>query len=178
MARRRVLQLGGLAVLVAFVVLLGIAVHNAQNKGSFARSVAKGELPPAPSFSLKAVDGSGSVSLAALRGRPVVLNFWASWCAPCEDEAPLLRQVAAAEVPKGVAFVGINAKDTTDGALAFIARYRPGYPQVSGGSIADRYGVSQFPETFVVDRQGRTVAWFPGEIEPETLRAAIEKASS
>jgi len=178
MRSRRLLQVAGLVVLAGFVVVLGVAVHNAQDKGSFAKSVAKGELPPAPAFDLEQVDGRGRVSLASLRGKPVVLNFWASWCAPCEDEAPLLRQIAAEQMPKGVAFVGVNAKDTTDGATAFIARYRLGYPQVRGGSTADTYGVSQFPETFVIDRQGRTVAWFPGEVEPDALRAAIERASA
>ena len=170
-----------LAALTAIVVIGAVATgcQAAGLGGDATRPVAPTTArAPAPPLSAAPLNGGPRVTLASHRGKPVVLNFWASWCAPCEDEAPLLRQIAAEQMPKGVAFVGVNAKDTTDGATAFIARYRLGYPQVRGGSTADTYGVSQFPETFVIDRQGRTVAWFPGEVEPDALRAAIERASA
>jgi cytochrome c biogenesis protein CcmG/thiol:disulfide interchange protein DsbE len=119
----------------------------------------------APTFSAPRLDGDGSVSLAELRGRPVLLNFWASWCLPCEDEAPILN---AAERTHGedVAFLGVNIKDARDDALEFERRFAVSYPSIrdEAQDIYDAYGLTGQPETFLIDAEGTIVAHIPGAI--------------
>lgn len=114
---------------------------------------------PAPSFTARRVDASGSLDLASLRGKPVVLNFWASWCVPCKGEAKLLEQAWNTYRSKGVVFVGVDYNDVTSDARTFMARHGVTYPIVQDGSgaIGDRYGLTGVPETFFIDRRGRLV---------------------
>ena len=114
---------------------------------------------PAPGFSLKRVDRSGTLDLASLRGKPIVLNFWASWCEPCKGEAKMLEQAWQRYKAKGVVFVGVDYHDVTGDARRFLERHDITYPTVQDGSgmIADRYGVSAVPETYFIDRRGRLV---------------------
>ncbi|MCL2550654.1 MAG: TlpA family protein disulfide reductase [Actinomycetia bacterium] len=119
----------------------------------------------APALSGKTVDG-GTASLAAYKGKVVVINVWGSWCAPCRAEAPNLAEVAKADAAKGVQFLGINTRDTdAANAASFDKRFGITYP-----SFYDPYGklILQFPKgtlnpqaipsTLVVDRQGRVAA--------------------
>jgi cytochrome c biogenesis protein CcmG/thiol:disulfide interchange protein DsbE len=118
----------------------------------------------------------GELDLAALRGQPVVVNFWASWCQPCRDEAPLLERFAAEYGPRGVAFVGVNVWDSADKARAFLDEFGVSY--VNGvdarGSAAVDYGLTGLPETFFIDRQGQIVGKFVGPISERALRTAVE----
>jgi cytochrome c biogenesis protein CcmG/thiol:disulfide interchange protein DsbE len=178
---KRVLQIAAAVVLVLLVGLLIRSVVTTQESRAFVEDVGNGKRPAAPSFDLPALEGDGRVRLDDYRGRPVVINFWASWCDPCKDEAPLLEELAAAEGPDGAAFLGIDAQDLTDDARAFAERYGLTYPLAhDDGDIHERWGVSQFPETFVVDGAGRTIAHWPGPIVSDEdvaeLRAAIEEA--
>jgi cytochrome c biogenesis protein CcmG/thiol:disulfide interchange protein DsbE len=177
---KRLLQAFGIAAMVGLVVVLVVAVENSRSKDAFVKSVAAGRLPVAPSFDLPALSGSGRVRLADYRGKIVVLNFWASWCDPCIDEAPLLASMAAEQAKSGVVFVGVDANDVVDDARAFTTRFGLGYAQAhdGDGSEKDHFGVTGFPETFVIDRSGRAVQWFPGQIDADGLRAAIAKAGS
>ena len=128
------------------------------------------------------VDGlkrNGETTLASLRGQVVILNFWASWCDPCKDEAPILEDYWQREAqPAGVAMVGIDTQDITDDARAFATTYGLTYPLVhdDGSDVSRAYGVSAFPETFVLDAQGRAVAWFPGAVTAKDLGDAVAKA--
>jgi cytochrome c biogenesis protein CcmG, thiol:disulfide interchange protein DsbE len=114
---------------------------------------------PAPAFSLKRVDTSGTLDLASLRGKPVVLNFWASWCVPCKGEATMLEQASREYRSQGVVFLGVDFHDVTGDARKFLEHHGVTYPTVQdgSGSVADRYGVSAVPETYFIDRQGRLV---------------------
>ena len=109
--------------------------------------------------------------LADYRGKVVVVNFWASWCDPCEDEAPLLATMAAEQGKDGVVFVGIDANDVVDDARSFAKRFGLDYAQAHDGEgiEKDRFGVTGFPETFVIDREGRAVRVVPG---PDRRRRA------
>jgi cytochrome c biogenesis protein CcmG/thiol:disulfide interchange protein DsbE len=114
---------------------------------------------PAPQFLAKRMDGEGTISLASLRGKPVVLNFWASWCNPCKGEAAKLEQAWQRYKKQGVVFLGVDYNDVTSDARTFVDRHGVTYPIISDGSgmIGDHYGLSGVPETFFVNRQGRLV---------------------
>ena len=114
---------------------------------------------PAPSFSLKRIDGSGTVDLASLRGKPVVLNFWASWCVPCKSEAAALEAAYRRYRTQGVVFLGVDYHDVTGDARNFLNHHDVTYTTLQDGSgmVGDRYGLSGVPETFFIDRRGRLV---------------------
>jgi cytochrome c biogenesis protein CcmG, thiol:disulfide interchange protein DsbE len=114
---------------------------------------------PAPAFSLRRLDTSGTLALASLRGKPVVLNFWASWCVPCKGEAKMLEDAWQRYRSQGVVFVGIDWHDVKSDARRFLDHHGVTYPTVldGSGSITDRYGVVGVPETYFIDRRGRLV---------------------
>jgi cytochrome c biogenesis protein CcmG, thiol:disulfide interchange protein DsbE len=112
----------------------------------------------APGFDLPSLDGHGSVQLSALRGRPVVVNFWSSTCGPCQKESPAIARVAATTRGK-VTFVGIDTFDNKAAARAFAARthmtYLLGFDPT--GSAASQYRVPALPETFFLARSGTRI---------------------
>ena len=114
---------------------------------------------PAPGFTLRRIGSPGKLDLASLRGKPVVLNFWASWCVPCKGEAKMLERAWRQYRRQGVVFLGIDYHDVTSDARTFLSHHGVTYPTVQDGSgaVADRYGVSAVPETYFVDRRGRLV---------------------
>ena len=121
----------------------------------------------APQLTIEA-QGGQRTGVRQLQGRPVVLNFWASWCGPCVDELPVLAGGAAAH--PGVAFVGANNQDTAGGFASFEKRHPHPYP---AGPIVEgtyqSYGVAGLPVTFFIDAQGRVVASFGGPLDAPTL---------
>jgi cytochrome c biogenesis protein CcmG/thiol:disulfide interchange protein DsbE len=111
-----------------------------------------------------------------------VLNTWASWCIPCKEEAPYLEQVWRDNRGRDVVVVGLNAKDLRSDARRFVNRFDLSFPIVRDGSgdTIREYGVTGFPETFVLDRDGRVVEAFAGAVntdeDKERLGSAIERA--
>jgi cytochrome c biogenesis protein CcmG/thiol:disulfide interchange protein DsbE len=146
------------AVTVVFG-LLGLLVWDlAHQNGGISRDVDEGKTVVAPLWTRPRVDTKGTLSLASLRGKVVVLNFWQSYCAPCTHEARTLAVAAKDWERKNVVFVGIDVQDLHGPALKFIERFDITYPIVSdGGALVGRYGVTGYPETFFVDRRGRVV---------------------
>jgi cytochrome c biogenesis protein CcmG/thiol:disulfide interchange protein DsbE len=112
---------------------------------------------PAPSFSLESLDGTTRISNADLAGGPVVVNFWASWCVSCPQEAPDLERMWKEYGPKGVRFLGVTYDDDADAARAFVERYGLTYPTVRDPDkrLALAFGVQAPPETFFIDHTGR-----------------------
>lgn len=125
----------------------------------------------APSFEAPLLDGSGSLALSDLEGRPALINFWASWCIPCREEAPLLKE-AYERYGDEVAFVGVNIKDARDDALAFDEEFALQYPDVrdEGSVIFSDFGLTGQPETFLIDSSGKVVQHINGPLpDMETL---------
>ncbi|MCC6455507.1 MAG: TlpA family protein disulfide reductase [Caldilineaceae bacterium] len=121
----------------------------------------EGQVPP---LQMTAFDGS-PIDLGALRGQGVVVNFWASWCAPCRVEAELFEAAWRAERDRGIVFVGVNRQDTTAAAQAFIDEFDVSYPNGadSEGTWGRTFGVAGLPTTFFIDPQGeiQAVVWGP-----------------
>ena len=181
MARRGklVLQIAAVGVVALLLALLGWRVADRQASQSLAAGVEAGDAPAAPDFTLPNLDGSGDVTLSSLRGKVVVLNFWASWCVPCREEAPRLEAAWQRWRDQGVVVLGIDAQDFRADARSFVAKYEQTYPNVHDGSgkTLGRYGITGFPETWFVDRDGRLVGErIQGPVTDEALEENIELA--
>ena len=166
-------------LIVAAWLVAGIAAIVALLTVSVARPSAAVDTPivgrPAPTFDLQTLDGA-RLSMADLRGSPVVLNFWASWCIPCREEAPLLTAADATYRPQGLRILGIVYQDSTDNARDFMARYGQSYPGLldPDGRTAIDYGVFGIPETFFIDRAGIVRSRQLGAVTEAELRRQIE----
>ena len=116
------------------------------------------------------------LSLSDLRGKVVLVDFWASWCAPCRQEAPVLSRVYLEYAGKPVEFVGVNIWDRNQDALDFLEAFETTYPSGidEAGSIAIDYGVRGIPEKLFIDQQGVVRQKFVGPMQADALRAAID----
>ncbi|MGH2445337.1 MAG: TlpA family protein disulfide reductase [Candidatus Limnocylindria bacterium] len=125
---------------------------------------------PAPDFVLADLEGN-PIELAELRGRPVVLNFWASWCGPCVEEFPLLRDAAARHADDGLVVIGIVYQDRSEAARDFMARHDATWPAAMdpGERVAQAYGIIGPPETYFIGRDGTIVARQFGQFSAESL---------
>ena len=131
---------------------------------------------PVPEVSLTAFDGS-SINLADRRGQVVVINFFASWCPPCREEAADVQQTWTDFQQRGVQFYGIAYKDAASPAQAFLDEFGVTYPSAvdPGSRVARAFGITGVPETFVFDQQGQLVRHFPGPVTREQLSEELEK---
>ena len=132
---------------------------------------------PAPDFTLAILSTHAEppIHLANLRGKPVVINFWASWCSPCADEAPLLQAAWQHAGTKGVIFIGIDYQDTQSDGLSFLQKQGITYPSAidANGATAINYGVTGTPETFFIDRRGVVVATVRSQITAQQLQTDV-----
>jgi cytochrome c biogenesis protein CcmG/thiol:disulfide interchange protein DsbE len=137
---------------------------------------------PAAAFSLPELQTPGRrVSLADFRGKPLVLNFWASWCFPCQTEMPLLESASREERGR-VQFVGVDTDDTRTTALAFLRQhhvdYRSLYLTSATGSVGNAYGLIGLPITWFISADGTVMGRHIGQLDAATLRAALKQAFS
>jgi len=181
---------GSLALVFGLLGLLVYRVAQGNPGKGLVASIRDEKKPMAPDFRLKvlwsrdetwpasarASLADGRVSLLELRGWPVVLNFWASWCIPCGREAPRLN--ASAKAHQGeVVFLGLDVKDFSGDARKFLRKHKVNYVSVrDGGSRSyNEYGLTGLPETYFLDRRGRIVAHKIGEISRAQLESGINQ---
>jgi len=133
-------------------------------------------VPGNPAFARAAADNR--VDLRELRGTPVVLNFWASWCVPCREEAPLLQRGWARHAKGGVLFLGLNMQDVRSDARTFVRTFKQTFPHVRDptNATARNWGVSGIPETFFIRRDGAVVGHVIGVVTAQQLERGIADA--
>ena len=183
-------------VAIAFIALLAYGVLTQAPDTGIDDSLARQEKPAAPGFELPVLHrgepgqrlaarlrgplADGEVTLGELRGSPVVLNFWASWCIPCQEEAPLLERTWRRSRRDGVLFVGLNMQDATEDARKFIAQFDNSYLNVKdkGNDVAREYGVTGLPETFFITSRGEIVGHVIGVVSEQQLREGVDAARS
>jgi cytochrome c biogenesis protein CcmG, thiol:disulfide interchange protein DsbE len=175
------LRLGAQVAAVAVVAgLLGLLIWKVlQDESAVTTELSRGGTPVAPAFTLERLDGEGDLAIESLRGKAIVLNFWASWCGPCRDEMPLLQEGSERWKDKNVVFVGVDVKDFRRDARAFLDRFGVTYANVydGKGSTVGRYGATRYPETFFVDAKGKVRWRIAGAIEEASeLDEGIERA--
>ncbi len=131
---------------------------------------------PAPPFKLAGA-GDATLDLQSQRGKVVVVNFFASWCAPCREEAPGVVQTWQKYLGQNVQFYGISYKDAASASQAFLDEFGAGYPFAAetDSRTARAYGITGVPETFVIDQSGLIAAHWPGTVTPAELSAVIDK---
>jgi cytochrome c biogenesis protein CcmG/thiol:disulfide interchange protein DsbE len=176
----RVQRVAQLAALIGVAALLGLLIW----KVAFGRTtgaadeLAQGKLVRAPAFVLDRLDREGTLGVADLRGKAVVVNFWASWCVPCRDEAPVLQKTYERYRDQGLVVLGVDVNDFRQDARRFLKRYGLSYPVVydGKGSTVGKWGVRGFPETFFVDRTGKLVGErIEGAVDIERNRDAFQR---
>jgi cytochrome c biogenesis protein CcmG, thiol:disulfide interchange protein DsbE len=187
-------RLAAVGAVALFLALLVYGLVSKPADKTIDSSLAEAKAPPAPGFTLEvlqngspgprlerriqAAAADGQLALDELRGAPVVLNFWASWCPPCRTEAPRLERSWRASRGRGVVFLGLDMQDLTGDAREFIREFRISYPNVRdpGDEVARDWGVTGLPETFFVSARGRVVAHVIGAISSRQLEEGIAAA--
>jgi cytochrome c biogenesis protein CcmG/thiol:disulfide interchange protein DsbE len=167
----RVVLISGIVIALALVAVLytGLGKDPAE-----IRSPLIGR--PAPSFALREVGTGRTVDLSEFRGKPVIVNFWATWCGPCWEEHPILVANARSLQPN-VQFVGVVFQDKEDKILGFLNERGSAYPTLvdERGKTAIAYGVGGVPETFFLDANGTIVAKYAGPMNSEVLQENLQK---
>ncbi len=166
--------------LIGFLALLGWAsLKSSGNPGGLGVNNDFGQVDisskPAAEFTLTLSNGI-ELSLSDLRGKVVMVDFWASWCTPCRQEAPVLSQVYLEYAGQPVEFIGVNIWDRNQDALDFLEAFQTTYPigVDEAGSIPIDYGLRGIPEKFFIDQEGVVRQKFVGPMQADDLRAAID----
>ena len=189
--RRRVVLAAAVLAGVLLIVVLATGWAGGGNSGvttvggnASAVVYPAGHRPLAPDFTGTTLTGS-KLSFSSYRGKVVVLNFWGSWCVPCREEAPILAAVAAKYQPSGVSFLGVDVRDTTASALAFMRGFHVIYPSVSDQSSAitlafttAKVPIAGTPTTLVVDRTGHIAGAVFGTVTYPGLTAILAKVTA
>ncbi|GHO43708.1 TlpA family protein disulfide reductase [Ktedonospora formicarum] len=131
----------------------------------------------APDFTLSSLSDGKTVHLSDFKGKPVLLNFWASWCEPCQAEAPLLSKTWQQVQSKGVVMLGVDSNEPSSDAHKFLQKYGLSYTNVQdtlNGDTGVNYGIRGYPETFFIDASGKVVARY-GPLDTKGLQSELKK---
>lgn len=162
------------------LLIYGISHQSASR--TLDEQVARHEYPLAPERGrmLPVLGGDGLRSLASLGGEVVVLNFWASWCEPCQEEAPLLERAQAQLQREHATVLGVTYRDASPDSKSFVRQFHLSYPNLrdNTGDFANSFGTDQLPESFIINREGRIVDISRGEIDESFLKRAVALARS
>jgi len=175
-----ILLASGLPLLALFAVLAWASVRSGGNPGGFGVNAEFGQVEvsedQADDFSLELMSGE-TLTLADLRGKAVMVDFWSSWCPPCRQEAPVLVEVYLEYENLPVEFVGVDIWDVPAAAQEHIDRYNVPYPNGidADGIIAINYGVTGLPEKFFISPEGMVVKKFVGPMSPSKLRGILNE---
>jgi cytochrome c biogenesis protein CcmG/thiol:disulfide interchange protein DsbE len=179
--RRALPILASLAGACLIALLVYGITHQAASR-TIDERVALKQWPVAPDSTrrLPVLGSSGRSSLSSLKGKVVILNFWASWCPPCQTEAPLLEHNQSVLEHNNATVLGVTYEDASPDSQRFVSRFHLTYANLRDnvGSFAHAYGTDQLPESFIVDRHGRIVALERGEVGQRFLDRAIALAKS
>ena len=175
---RRALSASAIALLLALVALFAWQLAH-RDDNAFRDALRAGRQPEAPAFTLPRLDRPGTISLKGLSGHAAVLNFWASWCPPCADEADDLNALSVRYGSLGVRFVGVDFNDAVDEARAFARRHDVPYALVHDTrGVRQAFGVSAPPETYVIDGAGRAVVRIEGPVDTPLLEPYVRIAAA
>jgi cytochrome c biogenesis protein CcmG/thiol:disulfide interchange protein DsbE len=167
-------------ITLAAAALVGLLAYGLASKGtddSLDQSVANGTPVTAPVSTLPRLGATGTGSLADYRGRPVLLNVWASWCDPCQEEMPLLEKAHKRMAAAGGTVLGVDVQDDQEKALGFLRSKRITFPSLRDRDRAyvHEFGVTGYPESFLIDARGRVVALSRGPVDQAWLDAHLPK---
>ncbi len=156
---------------LAVLAVVGLLIFGLLSKGS--SGVGVGDV--APASPLPRLEGDGNGSLAAYRGRWVLVNFWASWCIPCREEAPALESFQRRHGDGDFTVLGIDSRDLSGDGRAFVRRFGLSYPQLrdGDGDAAHDFGTTGVPENFLVDPRGRVRLLLVGPVTEEYLDGEV-----
>lgn len=160
-----------IAALLAVLAVVGLLTYGLVSKGS--SRIEPGEV--APTTSLPRLEGKGISSLAAYRGRWVLVNIWASWCGPCHQEAPALESFQRDNHNRDFTVLGIDTRDLSEDGRAFVRRFGLSYPQLrdGDGNAAHQFGTTGVPENFLLDPSGKVRLLQVGPVTAEYLKQDV-----
>ncbi len=130
---------------------------------------------PAPDWSDPLVSGSGSLTMAQLRGKPVFMDFFATWCPPCNAEAPMVNAAFKTYGPQGLQVIGVDVQENAQKAKQFVDAHQLTYPAVvDAGTLSDQYRINGMPVGVFIDKSGVVRKIEVGQLSPGTLDADIK----
>ena len=172
----KLLIIFAIAGLVVALVAAGLLLTQGNKESETPSKSSSSTKEPSPNFTLHLV-GGGDFKLADYKGKPILINFFASWCLPCREEMPILEKIVNEYNPKGVVFLGVAVDDTEEKMKDFIAKYGVTFPVGldKTASIQKSFGLYGIPTTYFIDKQGMINYFHSGSVTEELLHHELDK---